>query len=215
MKSFLQEALPSCCFWWKNLWFIEMRELIRSLFHTPVNPGARLCAPTCLILILILSTFASGQSLEKPTISLGEALVHPLEETRLPLQLSGLEGKAIVHLELRIQFSAVPLRFARVERDKSKDSLSVHTDLETDAQDPEQMAILLLEVDSLESLSEGELVQLIFEATDEIYENEELVIKIVEAALRTASGEQVEDLNLEDGKVMISIPMFSCFFYMH
>ena len=77
------------------------------------------------------------------------------------------------------------------------------------------MAILLLEVDSLESLSEGELVQLIFEATDEIYENEELVIKIVEAALRTASGEQVEDLNLEDGKVMISIPMFSCFFYMH
>jgi len=164
---------------------------------------------------LILSTFASGQSLEKPTVSLGEALVHPLEETSLPLQLSGLEGEAVVSLRLKIQFSAVPLRFVRVERDNSRNSFPVHTDLETDPQDPEQMATLMLEVDSVETLPEGELLQLIFEATDEIYENEELVIKIVEAALRTASGEQVEDLNLEDGKVMISIPMFSCFFYMH
>jgi hypothetical protein len=192
---------------------MEMRGPIRSLFQTPVNPGARLCAPTCLI--LILSTFVSGQSPEKPTLSLGDALVHPLEETRLPLQLSGVGGKAIVHLELKIRFPAVPLRFARVERDESKDSLSVHTDLETDAQDPEQMAILLLELDSLESLAEGELLHLIFEATDEIYENEELVIRIVEASLRTAGGEQVEGLNLEDGKVIISIPLFSCFFYMH
>jgi hypothetical protein len=192
---------------------MEMGGPIRSLFQTPVNPGARLCAPTCLI--LILSTFVSGQSLEKPTLSLGDALVHPLEETRLPLQLSGVEGKAIVHLELRIQFSAVPLRFVRVERDEAKNSLSVHTELETDPQDQGQKATLLLEVDSLESLSEGELLQLIFEATDEIYENEELVIKIVEASLRTAGGEQVEELNLEDGKVIISIPLFSCFFYMH
>jgi len=164
---------------------------------------------------LLLSTVLTGQSLEKPTISLGDALVHPLEETSLPLQLSGLEGEAVVSLRLKIQFSAVPLRFVRVERDDSKNSLSVHTDLGTDPQDSEQMATLLLEVDSVETLPEGELLQLIFEATDEIYENEELVIKIVEAALRTASGEQVEDLNLEDGKVMISIPMFSCFFYMH
>ena len=163
----------------------------------------------------LLSTLLSGQSLEKPTISLGDALVHPLEETSLPLQLSGLEGEAIVSLSLKIQFSAVPLRFVRVERDESKNSLSVHTDLGTDAQDTEQMATLLLEVDSVESLPEGELLQLIFEATDEIYENEELVIKIVEAALRTASGEQVEGLYLEDGRVTISIPLFSCFFYMH
>ena len=192
---------------------MEMGGPIRDLFQTPVNPGARLCAPTCLI--LILSTFVSGQSPEKPTLSLGDALVHPLEETRLPLQLSGVEGDAIVHLELKIQFSAVPLRFVRVERDESNDSFSIHTDLETDAQNPEQMAILFLEVDSLEALAEGELLQLIFEATDEIYENEELVIKIVEASLRTAGGEQVEELNLEDGTVTISIPMFACFFYMH
>jgi hypothetical protein len=192
---------------------MEMGGPLRSLFQKPVNPGARLCAPTCLI--LILSTFVSGQSLEKPTLSLGEALVHPLEETRLSLRLSGVGGKAIVHLALKIQFSAVPLRFVRVERDEAKNSLSVHTELETDAQDQGQKATLLLEVDSLESLSEGELLQLIFEATDEIYENEVLVIKIVEASLRTAGGEQVEDLNLEDGKVIISIPLFSCFFYMH
>jgi len=49
---------------------------------------------------LLLSTFLSGQSLEKPTISLGDALVHPLEETSLPLQLSGVEGEAIVYLRL-------------------------------------------------------------------------------------------------------------------
>ena len=164
---------------------------------------------------LLLSTLLSGQSLEKPTISLGDASVHPLEETSLPLQLSGLEGEAIVSLRLKIQFSAVPLRFVRVERDESRNSFSVHTDLEADPQDPEQMATLMLEVSSVETLPEGELLQLIFEATDEIYENEELVIKIVEAALRTASGEQVEGLYLEDGRVTISIPMFSCFFYMH
>ena len=165
--------------------------------------------------LLLTSTFASGQSSEKPTISLGDALVHPLEETSLSLELSGVEGKAIVHLELKIQFPAVPLRFARVERDGSESSLSVQTDVETDAQDPEQAAILLLKVDSVEALSEGELLQLIFEATDEIYESEERVIKIVEASLATANGEQIEELNLEDGKVTISIPMFSCFFYMH
>ncbi len=190
---------------------MEMGEPIRSLFHTPVDRGYLLL----LAALLLISTSDSGQSPEKATISLGDALVHPLEETRLPLRLSGLEGEAIVHLKLKIQFSAVPLRFARVERDPSKNSFSVHTDLETDAQDPDQMAILLLEVDSLESLAEGELLKLIFEATDEIYENEELVIKIVEASLRTANGEQVEGLNLEDGKVTISIPMFACFFYMH
>jgi hypothetical protein len=192
---------------------MEMRGPIRSLFQTPVNPGARLCAPTCLI--LILSTFVSGQSPEKATISLGEALVHPLEETRLPLQLSGVEGKTLVRLEMKIQFPAVPLRFARVKIDESKSSLSVQTNVETDGQDPEQAAILLLEVDSVEALSDGELLQLIFEATDEIYESEERVIKIVEASLATANGEQVGELNLNNGKVMISIPMFSCFFYMH
>ena len=165
--------------------------------------------------LLLLSSFVTGQSLEKAMISLGDALVHPLEETRIPLQLSGLEGEAIVHLELKIQFPAVPLRFVRVERDESKNSLSVHTDLETEAQDQEQMAILWLEVDSVESLSGGELLRVILEATDEIYESEELVIKIVEASLRTASGEQIQELNLEDGKVTISIPMFACFFYMH
>ena len=164
---------------------------------------------------LLLSTSVTGQSLEKPTISLGDALVHPLEETRLPLQLSGVEEEAIVHLELKIQFPAVPLRFVRVERDDSKSGLSVHTSLESDAQDPEPMATLLLEVDSVESLPEGELLQLIFEATDEIYENEERIIKIVEASLRTADGEQIEELNLNNGKVMIIIPLFSCFFYMH
>ena len=164
---------------------------------------------------LLLSTFLTGQSLGNPTISLGDALVHPLEETSLSLQLSGLEGETIVSLRLEIQFSAVPLRFVRVERDESKNGLSVHAELEADPQDPEQMATLMLEVSSVETLPEGELLQLIFEATDEIYENEELVIKIVEAALRTASGEQGEGLYLEDGRVTISIPMFSCFFYMH
>ncbi len=191
---------------------------------------------------LLLSTYLAGQSLEKPTISLGDALVHPLEETSLPLQLSGLQGEPIVHLRLKIQFSAVTLRFVRVERDESESSLSVHTSLVTETQDsdsqPEsdtpdsesqllseiqgfasqnekKMATLLLEVDSVEPLSEGELLQLIFEATDEIYENEELVLKIIEASLATASGGEVEELNLEDGKVTISIPLFSCFFYMH
>ncbi len=165
--------------------------------------------------LLLLSTFASGQILEQPTISLGDALVHPLEETSLPVQLSGVEGEAVVHLELKIQFPAVPLRFVRVERDGSKNSLSVHTDLESDTQDPEPMATLLLEVDSVEPLSGGELLELIFEATDEIYESEERIIKIVEASLRKADGEQIEELKLEDARVTISIPMFSCFFYMH
>jgi hypothetical protein len=190
---------------------MEMGGQTKGLFQTPVDRAFLLL----LAGLLLTSTFASGQSLEKPTISLGDALVHPLEETSLPLQLSGVEGETLVHLELKIQFPAVPLRFARVERDESESSLSIHTGLESDAQDPEQTATLLLEVDSVESLSEGELLQLIFEATDEIYESEERVIRIVEASLRKANGELVEELNLEDGKVTISIPLFSCFFYMH
>ncbi len=117
--------------------------------------------------LLLTFTFVTGQSLEKPTISLGDALVHPLEETSLPVQLSGLEGEAIVHLKLKIQFPAVPLRFVRVERDESENRLSIHTDVESDAQDPESMATLLLEVDSVEPLSGEPLLELIFEATDQ------------------------------------------------
>ncbi|MDA2933208.1 hypothetical protein MYX82_02580, partial [Acidobacteria bacterium AH-259-D05] len=185
---------------------------------------------------LLLSTFVTGQSLEKPMIALGDALVHPLEEVSLPVQLSGLEGEAVVHLRLKIQFAAVPLNFVRVEINQSDSTLSVHTNLEfetqkpetqdsdsqlesetqdSDTQNEEKIATLLLEADSVEPSSAGELLEVIFEATDEIYENEELVIKIVEASLTTANGGQVQELNLEDGKVTISIPLFSCLFYMH
>lgn len=183
------------------------------------------------VLLLLFSTVVTGQSLRKPMISLGQALVHPLEEVSLPVELSGLEGEAILHLRLTIQFSAVPLNFVRVEIGDSKSTLTIDTNLESERQDSdtqieseiqdpdtqkeEQIATLLLEAASLEPLSAGTLLELIFEATDEIYESEELVIKIVEASLTTAAGEQVQDLELEDGTVMISIPFFACLFYMH
>ncbi len=175
---------------------------------------------TVTAIFLLLSTVATGQSLQKPTISLGQALVLPLEEVSLPVQLSGLEGEALVHFRLKIQFSAVPLNFVRVEIDNSRSTLSIATNLESerqdaDTQEEDKIATLLLEATSTEPISEGELLELIFEATDEIYENEELVIKILEASLTRADGEQVQELELEDGKVMISIPLFSCLFYMH
>ena len=171
-------------------------------------------------IVLLLSTVASGQSLQKPTISLGQALVHPLEEVSLPVQLSGLEGEAVVHFRLKIQFSAVPLNFVRVEIDDSRSTLSIDTNLESamqdsDTQEEAKIATLLIEAESIESLSAGELLEVVFEATDEIYENEELAIKIVEASLTRANGEQVQELELEDGNVMILIPLFSCLFYMH
>ena len=171
-------------------------------------------------IFLLLSTVATGQSLQKPTISLGQALVHPLEEVSLPVQLSGLEGEAILHLRLKIEFSAVPLNFVRVEIGASKSALSIDTNLESegqvsDPQEEDKIATLLLEADSIEPLPAGKLLELIFEATDQIFESEELVIKIAEASLTTADGEQVQELELEDGTVMISIPLFSCLFYMH
>ncbi len=182
-------------------------------------------------IFLLLSTFATGQSLQKPRISLGQALVHPLEEVSLPVQLSGLEGEDIFHFRLTIQFSAVPLKFVRVEIDDSESTLYIDTNLESDRQDSdtqleseiqdpdtqkeEKTATLLLQADFSEPLSAGELLELIFEATDEIFESEELVIKIVEASLTTADGEQVPELELEDGTVMISVPFFACLFYMH
>ena len=171
-------------------------------------------------IVLLLSTVASGQSLQKPTISLGQALVHPLEEVSLPVQLSGLEGEAVVHFRLKIQFSAVPLNFVRVEIDDSRSTLSIDTNLESamqdsDTQEEAKIATLLIEAESIEPLSAGELLEVVFEATDEIYENEELAIKIVEASLTRANGEQVQELELEDGNVMILIPLFSCLFYMH
>ncbi len=182
-------------------------------------------------IFLLLSTVATGQSLQKPTISLGQALVHPLEEVSLPVRLSGLEGETILHLRLKIEFSAVPLNFVRVEIGNSNSALSIDTNLESegqvsdpqveseiqdpDTQEEEKIATLLIEAESIEPLSAGELLELIFEATDEIYENEELAIKIVEASLTRANGEQVQELELEDGNVMILIPLFSCLFYMH
>ena len=183
-------------------------------------------------IFLLLSTVASGQSLQKPTISLGQALVHPLEEVNLPVRLSGLEGETILHLRLKIEFSAVPLNFVRVEIGDSNSALSIDTNLESegqvsdphqveseiqdpDTQEEEKIATLLIEAESIEPLSAGELLELVFEATDEIYENEELAIKILEASLTRANGEQVQELELEDGNVMIVIPLFSCLFYMH
>jgi hypothetical protein len=163
---------------------------------------------------LLLSS-ASIQLEAQPSISLGEVAAQPLREAPLKLRLSGLEGNQFVRLRLRIQFPARQLDFDRVKIEESDTNLSVTTHMETEVRDSEDVSTLSLEVNAPESIPSGELLELVLRTTDEIYEAESLAIKIIEASLTGTSGEQVTDLTLNDGKVMISIPIFSCFFYMH
>ena len=77
------------------------------------------------------------------------------------------------------------------------------------------MSVLSIEVESTDPIGTGSPVEMVFDPSDEIFENQFFLVSILEASLGTASGEEIEDLDLKDGNVVVVIPLFSCFFYMH
>ena len=117
-------------------------------------------------------------------------------------------------MEFKIQFPSNVLDFLEVRSPMSQDGLVAQASLEA-AGGPGNISVLSIEVDSTAPIGTGTAVEMIFDPSNEIFENQFFLVSILEASLGTANGEEVEDLDLKDGNVVVVIPLFSCFFYMH
>ena len=176
-----------------------------------LNQGVLSTFPLVLaFLVLSVSLLAQGKG--KPSIGVADVAADTAHPIVVPIEVSNLED--VVRLEFKIQFPSNVLEFLEVRSPSSQEGLVAHAKLEADGE-PGNVSVLSIEVESTDPIGTGSPVEMVFDPSDEIFENQFFLVSILEASLGTASGEEIEDLDLKDGNVVVVIPLFSCFFYMH
>ncbi len=164
--------------------------------------------------LLLLSNPLWGIQSEKPTISLHDVSAVFGEQVIVPLEVSGLEEEAVVHLAVKVQFSGDILNFVEAQAAVPNSKLSLVASVESEGSGGKP-ATLSIETDSSQPILPGEVMKLVFDISDRMFENQNLVVSILEASLEKAGGEELQELELQDGNVSIVIPLFTCLFYMH
>jgi hypothetical protein len=159
-----------------------------------------------------LSAALLAQETGKPSISVADVSGDVTHKVVIPVEVSGLED--VLRMALKVGFPSNVLRFVEVRSPMSEQGTVARADLET-AGVQGNMSVLSIEVDSTQPIGSGVPVEIVFDPSDEIFENQDFYVSILKASLGTAAGERIEDLDLKDGNVIIVIPLFSCFFYMH
>ena len=163
---------------------------------------------------LLLSGPLWGMQSEKPRISLHDVSAVVGEQVIVHLEVSGLEEEEVVHLKVKVQFPGDILNFVEAQAAVPNSELNVEASLESDGSGANP-ATLSIETDSSQAISPGEVMKLVFEISDQMFENQNFVMSILEASLETVGGEELQELERYDGNVSIVIPLFTCFFYMH
>ncbi len=171
-----------------------------------------LSAFSVVLAFLVLSVSLLAQETGKPSIGVADVSADTAHPVVVPIEVSNLED--VVRLELKIQFPSNVLDFLEVRSPGSRDGLVVHANLEA-AGESGNVSVLSIEVESTEPIGTGSPVEMVFDPSDEIFENQFFLVSILEATLGTAGGKKIEDLDTRDGNVVVVIPLFSCFFYMH
>ena len=170
------------------------------------------CTLQVLLAFFTLSPYLLAQGSGKPVVSVADVSGDIAHEVVVPIQVSGLED--VSRMILKVGFPSNVLNFVEVRSPMSEQGTVVSADLETDGAQG-NMSILSIEVDSTQPIGSGTPVEMVFDPSDEIFENQDFFVSILEASLGTTGGGRIEDLDLKDGNVIIVIPLFSCFFYMH
>ena len=170
------------------------------------------CTFSVVLAFLVLSVSLLGQGKGKPSIGVADVSADTAHPIVVPIEVSNLED--VVRLEFKIQFPSNVLDFLEVRSPMSQDGLVAHAHLEADGESG-NVSVLSIEVESTEPIGTGSPVEMVFGPSDEIFENQFFFVSILEASLGTAGGEEIEDLDTKDGNVVVIIPLFSCFFFMH
>ncbi len=157
-----------------------------------------------------------GEQEQKVSISLGSGTVVPGEGLALPVQISGVEEAEIVQLKLKVEFPQEVLSFVEARNALTQEKLSLETTLETGS-NVNDAATVVIEGSSTQPLLPGDLLEIVFGASPEVYTDREVVIKNLGGSLTTSSGQELEDIEFQDGTVKITVAaiVFGCFFYMH
>ena len=173
--------------------------------------------PQAVLGTLVLAFFSLSPSLlaqgsDKPTISVADVSGDVTHEVVVPIEVSGLEG--VVRMALKVGFPSNVLSFLEVRSPLSGNGPVAQASLET-AGGQGNVSVLSIEVESTQPIGSGTLVEMVFDPSDEIFENQNFLVSILEASLETAGGEEIQEVDSKDGNVIVVIPLFSCFFYMH
>ena len=159
-----------------------------------------------------LSASLLAQGSDKPLIAVADVSGDITHEVVIPIEVSGLEG--VVGMELKVQFPSSSINFLEVRSPMSENGPVAVASLEAGGA-PGNMSVLSIEVNSTQPIGSGTPVKMVFDPSDEIFENQNFFVSILEASVKTAGGEEIQDVETKDGNVVIVIPLFSCFFYMH
>jgi hypothetical protein len=145
-----------------------------------------------------------------PRIVLEDATAFAGESAILPVRIA--EGPPVIQFRLKLSYPR-ELAFVEVRRGKAVPKLRLTT---TPGQESEGSdATLLVEAVSPEALPPGRVLDLVFQTNKETFEAKDLTITVAEARLLAADGTAVENAAARSGRVTVSVPLFSCFFYMH
>lgn len=165
--------------------------------------------------LLLLSVPLFGQDAGNPMISVQDVVGNIDQPVVIPIEVSGLGDKDVLKIELQVQIPTDILNFLEVRSPGWPEGLTLKASLEPAGGGQSNRANLSIQIDSTRPLVAGTLVEMAFDPSEKIVENMEGVLSIVEASLETADGEKIQSVEVKDGNVLITIPIFSCFFYMH
>ena len=148
-------------------------------------------------------------------ISVQDVVGHVEQQVVIPIKVSGVEDQEVLKMKLQVLIPTDILKFVEVRSPGSAEGLKLNASLEPAGGGQSNMANLSIEMDSTQPLVSGTPLEMVFDPSEEIFENQSFFVSIMEASLETADGEEIQEVDFRDGNVIVAIPLFSCFFYMH
>ncbi|MEE8349989.1 MAG: hypothetical protein V3R94_10480, partial [Acidobacteriota bacterium] len=151
------------------------------MIHLKSLPQSVLCA--LVLAVSVLSVPLLAQESEMPTVSVANVSGDIAHEVVIPVEVSGLEG--VIRMELEIQYPPNILNFLEVRSPMSEDGTVASADPEV-VDSPDGFSVLSIEVDSTQPIGAGTVVEMVFDPSDEIFENQFFLVSILKASLETA-----------------------------
>jgi hypothetical protein len=162
-----------------------------------------------MAVLLSTSCFAQQQVTE-PRVSLDEVSVFAGESAVLPFRVA----QAPPLRGLAFTFSFPPdLTFVEARPGRSAGKIGVT--IEPAAARDATRSVLRLRATSETELAGGRVLDLVFQTSKETYSSEDFEVALADVVLDSFSGGTVERPGTKNGHVIVKVPLFSCFLYMH
>ncbi|MEE2821559.1 MAG: hypothetical protein VYA53_01105 [Acidobacteriota bacterium] len=173
---------------------------------------------TCLVAVILtlFSVPMSGQESKNPIISVRDTVGEAGRAVAIPIEVDGLEDQDVRHMRLKVQFPLTVMSFAEIRSPVVEtEGLILNAVVESLSEVQGSIGTVSIELDSPQAIVEGTLLEIIFDSSEEMSESQDFLVSIVEASLENANGENIQNVEVKAGNVIVALPMFACFFYMH